>query len=405
MRMESSSKSDPVHRCHSCGSETGYVFHTIRQVPVSSVLLLHSLQEARNVVDGDIDLTYCQKCGFISNRSFLPHLVQYTPEYESTQIFSPTFSLFSQRLARQLIDDYNLYGKTITEIGCGQGEFLSLLCRDGENRGIGYDPAYNPERSAVLNQENVTIIPDYYKAAYGDSIPDFICCRMTLEHIQDVSGFLSVIRNSIGHRDDTVAFFQIPDAIRILQEAAFWDIYYEHCSYFTNQSLLHLLEHQGFEIIDMWNDYGNQYLMVTAYPADAQAARSYVRRDGDDPVVEMITRFPARVAAGIARWKQIIEERAGQGQRIVLWGSSSKAVAFLTSLDLGDEIEYTVDINPNKQGTFMPGTCQEVVTPEFLGLYQPDLIILMNPLYFNEVRDETTKMGISPEIMALGGGD
>jgi hypothetical protein len=37
----------------------------------------------------------------------------------------------------------------------------------------------------------------------------------------------------IGERDDTAVFFETPDAKRVLAEGAFWDIYYEHCSYFS----------------------------------------------------------------------------------------------------------------------------------------------------------------------------
>jgi SAM-dependent methyltransferase len=394
---------DSFYRCPACGSETGYVFYTIKHVPVSSVVLLHSSQEARNVPTGTIDLTYCQTCGFIFNRSFTPQLVHYTTEYESTQIFSPTFSTFSHKLARQLIDQYDLHDKTVLEIGCGQGEFLSLLCKEGQNRGIGFDPAYSPERSAGFNHEQVTIIPDYYSGRYENYVSDFLCCRMTLEHIKDVSGFLSTIRNSIGNRYDTVVFFQIPDVSRILKEAAFWDIYYEHCSYFTKYSLVHLIERQGFEIIDVWNDFGNQYLMITACPANLRDSREYVRKNGDE-VPELIKQFNTDVMTGIVRWKGVIQEELKQGRRIVLWGSGSKAVAFLTSLDLVDEIAYTIDVNPNKHGTFMPGTCQEVVSPEFLHVYKPGLIILMNPIYFNEVKGDLIKMGLSPKIFWLGCG-
>ena len=41
---------------------------------------------------------------------------------------------------------------------------------------------------------------------------------------------------------------------------------------------------------------------------------------------------------------------AGAGQQTVLWGGGSKAVAFLTTLGIGDEIAYAVDINPQALG-------------------------------------------------------
>ena len=50
------------------------------------------------------------------------------------------------------------------------------------------------------------------------------------------------------------------------------------------------------------------------------------------------------------------------------------------------QIEYAVDINPYKQEMYIPGTGQEIVSPEFLKIYKPDFIIIMNPIYEDEIR-------------------
>jgi hypothetical protein len=82
----------------------------------------------------------------------------------------------------------------------------------------------------------------------------------------------------------------------------------------------------------------------------------------------------------------------------VLWGAGSKGVAFLTTLDIRHEIEYAVDINPHKHGTFMAGTGQQIVAPEFLKGYRPDIVIVMNPIYCNEIQRELDRMGIGVEV-------
>ncbi|MEZ5267937.1 MAG: hypothetical protein R2789_04985 [Microthrixaceae bacterium] len=57
----------------------------------------------------------------------------------------------------------------------------------------------------------------------------------------------------------------------------------------------------------------------------------------------------------------------------------------MTSLSIQDEIQYAVDINPHKQGMFMAGTGQEIVAPDFLATYRPDLVVIMNPVYLEEI--------------------
>src|SRR5690606_15570530 len=131
----------------------------------------------------------------------------------------------------------------VMEVGCGKGEFLVLLSQLGGNRGVGVDPSALPERLVgIVGAERVTLIPEYFKPEHCKTEPDFLCCKMTLEHIIDTSSFISTIRNGLSVAKGTVVFFQVPEAHRILAECAFEDIYHEHCSYFTDYSLTRLFE-------------------------------------------------------------------------------------------------------------------------------------------------------------------
>jgi hypothetical protein len=73
----------------------------------------------------------------------------------------------------------------------------------------------------------------------------------------------------------------------------------------------------------------------------------------------------------------------------------------LTTLGLGDEIDYVVDINPLKHGTYLAGTGQQVVAPEFLKTYEPDLVIVMNPVYCDEIGQQLRDMGLAVELLAV----
>jgi hypothetical protein len=76
-------------------------------------------------------------------------------------------------------------------------------------------------------------------------------------------------------------------------------------------------------------------------------------------------------------------------------------MTFLQAIGVKDEIAYVVDINPNKRATFLPGIGQEVVAPEFLTDYRPGLVILMNPIYRDEIWAMLRDLGLSPELVAI----
>jgi hypothetical protein len=60
-----------------------------------------------------------------------------------------------------------------------------------------------------------------------------------------------------------------------------------------------------------------------------------------------------------------------------------------------------VDINPYKHGTYMAGTGQEIVGPEFLREYRPDVVIVMNPIYCNEIQQNLDRIGVTAELMPV----
>ena len=60
-----------------------------------------------------------------------------------------------------------------------------------------------------------------------------------------------------------------------------------------------------------------------------------------------------------------------------------------------------VDINPYKQGKFLPGTGHRVIAPEALPAHDPGLVIVMNPLYSEEVSRRLAELGIGAEVVAL----
>ena len=387
--------------CPSCGSEGVHIFYELPRVPVHSVQLFRTRDLALNSPKGDIALGFCRNCGFISNIAFDPGLQDYSSEYESTQAYSPTYNSFAMRLAKFLVARYNLHDKDILEIGSGQGEFLTLLCELGPNHGVGFDPAYIGGRITSEANDRITFIKDFYSEKYAGSQADFICCRMTLEHVQDTADFVSTIRRSIGSRSKTVVFFQVPETTRVLEERAFWDIYYEHCSYFSLGSLGHLFRHCGFDVTDIWQDYDDQYLMIDAKPGHGKQLSSLPQEGDIEVLTQSVYDFSADVQQRIEVWKSRLREVKQKRQRAVLWGGSSKGVAFLTTLRIEDEIEYVVDINPLKQGTYMAGTGQEIISPEFLMEYKPDIVIVMNPIYRNEIREELTRLNLTPELVSI----
>jgi len=363
-------------------------------------MLLRSRAEALAFPTGDIVLAFCECCGFIFNSAYDPEMRGYSSGYEEQQSFSTRFNEFSRELVSDLIDRYGLKGKKVLEIGCGKGDFLATICELGGNEGVGIDPTCDPQRISGPAKAHLKFIQDYYSQEYASIEADLVCCRHTLEHIPDTRDFLRMIRRSIGYRRNPTVFLEVPDIGRVLREVAFWDIYYEHCSYFTLDSLIRLFEGCDFSVLRAHKGFDNQYLLLDAQPVAGSAVLNGA--DGDpEQTARDISYFKAHYAAAIESWRRLLRDARDRGKRVAIWGSSSKCVSFLTTMGITDEIDAVVDINPYRHGKFLAGSGAEVCSPECLRLKHPDIVIIMNPIYREEIRRDLQTMGIGPEIVAV----
>jgi SAM-dependent methyltransferase len=384
--------------CPNCTSPSLSIFYEAKNVPVNSCMMFSNHEEAINFPRGDVLLGFCKSCGFISNVAFDQSKLDYSSLAPEEQGFSATFNAYAQRLATRLIQTYGLSNRRISEIGCGRGDFLALLCELGNNYGVGIDPSTVSGGVESKASERMMFIRDYYSNRYAKYLGDFVCCRHTLEHIPNTAEFVNSIRSAITS-SDTHVFFEVPDVSRILHEVAFWDIYYEHCSYFNSGSLARLFRFCNFEVTNLMKDYFDQYLLIEAKPANSTSNKINEKEESVEDTAKSVELFSARCQSKLDLWKNQLKQIKLEKKRAIVWGSGSKCVAFMTTLGVEDEIEYIVDINPNRHGKFIPGVGKQIMPPKFLKEYKPNTVIVMNPVYCNEIKKDLENMGIFAELI------
>jgi len=382
--------------CPVCESADERPVVTLRDVPLMCGVLWDTRAEAVAAARGDIELVACPACSMLRNAAYDGDRIGYEGSYDNSLHFSPTFQRYAEDLARRLVERHDLRGRTIVEVGSGKGDFLRLLCRLGDNRGWGYDPTYAGEQHGA--DERVTFVGEYFTGAVP-AVPDLTCARHVLEHVAEPARMLGSIR--CASNDGSVLYAEVPDAAYVLTPGGLWDLIYPHVGYFTATALRHLVERCGFTPIDVATSFGGQFLWIEARATSGKVRAANPPAHEVAEVLKHADGFAQLHRDTIGRWAERLDEAARAGERVALWGAGAKGVTFLNVVPGGAGIVDVVDVNPRKRGRFVPGRGQAVIGPDDLSAADPDLVLIMNPNYHDEIRRALAGAGLQDATVAV----
>lgn len=383
-------------RCPVCSTSDAFPLVAVARMPLIGCLFAESESDAADAECGTLDIVVCPECGHIYNRAFDSERIKYVAGYDNALGFSPHHRAQSKAKAKHLIHTHGLRHKVIVDIGCGNGDFLSRLCAEGVNVGVGYDPSQE-SRAFRAGEGFVEVRSKRFETADHGPV-DFVCSQHVLEHLEDLQRMLRSVRGILKHGG--TGYFEVPNGRTIFRDRHIWDLTYEHVSYFTPQSLHRALSDAGFSILEIGSSFGGQYLDAEVLANDGAATRPPVSNDN----LDVYKTFPDAFTSIMGQWNNRMTALLAEGRRVVLWGAGTKAVSFLNMLGIRvDKVKYVVDVNPRKSGRFVPGMAQMIVPPDHLRQYRPDVTIAMNAEYLHEIQATLESMSLHCDLLAVTG--
>ena len=314
--------------------------------------------------DRGLDLVVCQcsGCGLVQLNS---EPVHYYRDVIRAAGLSPEMRAFREAQFGRLVSDFQLAGKKAIEIGCGRGEYLSLLNAAGVV-GHGLEHAEDSVAACVAQGLRVTRgFVDSPDRRLPDGPFDAFMILNFLEHLPDPNATLRGIWTNLA--DGGVGLVEVPNFDVILRERQFAEFMSDHLLYFTASTLRTALTINGFDVVECSDQFHGYLLSATVRkraPLDLSAFHVQQARQREQ-VHAYIRRFGPR--------------------RVAIWGAGHQALAIIALLDLGSSIRYVVDSAPFKQGKFTPATHIPIVAPETLRSDPVDALIVIAGGYSEEV--------------------
>jgi hypothetical protein len=355
------------------------VLHRKRTM-VSANVLYESAENARNAPAGELTIVLCRYCGFVFNATFALDLVPYGTQYENDQSKSGQFLIHMQKMADRVRASANGDPLRLVEVGCGQGQFLRLLMGAGhaaQDLAAGFDPSYIGN-----NIPGCTIYRTFFGPSSMGSIvfePTIVVSRHVIEHVPYPNDLLGVIRAAFNHAPQPKVFFETPSIQWIFENYAFWDLCYEHCSYFTPASLKFAFEVSGFHVQQIETVFGGQYLWIEA--TAGQTIRT-VPASGET----LALRFAQAIEQLQQQWRDTLADLPTKS-RVAVWGAATKGAMFVHAVDPCRELVHClIDINPVKQNRYIPITAHPVLDWQSAINQGVSTIIVTNPNYLEEIK-------------------
>lgn len=375
--------------CPGCHKLTLPGDYTIQEQPIILNYRVATVEDALKIPRRDIRLEECGYCGLIFNAAFDAAVIPYDEKYENRQCFSPEFNSYLENLANDLTQRHQLKGKRILEIGCGKGDFLKLICQQAGASGTGYDTTYD---GATVGA-NLTFHRHYASADIIKEKYDLILCRHVVEHISNIGDFLKelhAISQAAGH---PAVVIETPRFEWIAANRCFWDVFYEHCNYFTMQCLANLCALAGFSIVSHREVFGSQYQIIEVRSREAGAASDFKAADK-----AWLADFAGSVQPQIDTLSRNLRQ-AGAERGWGVWGAGAKGVTLVNRLrDL--KPDFVVDINQAKQGCLIPGTTTvRVVNPHDPKIARAAVILIANPNYVAEITAVLREVGFTGKVL------
>lgn len=342
------------------------ILYEINGLPVFQNKVYENIEAAKNVVVGDIQLVQ-NSIGVICNNSYDPTLLNYNDDYQNEQANSSVFRKHLEQVSF-IVSNYVNKKQIGVEIGCGKGYFLELMLSKGFDI-TGFDPAYDGQNQKVRK---------LYFDKRADIAVDYIILRHTLEHIFNPLEFLRQIAQTNKHRG--IIYIEVPCFDWILQKNAFYDIYYEHCNYFTLQVLNNFFK----QIITIGHLFGGQYMYVVADLAFLKSRSEIKYKNKISPIS-----FNNTIDS--------ILSKISKAKKTIIWGAGAKGVTLANiAYTKKTKIDYLIDINTLKQNKYIGLSGIKIISPDEMRqiVKDGDTVVIMNSLYAEEIREEIGKFNL-----------
>ena len=386
--------------CRGCGTALSLTFLDLGVSPIAN-----NLVEIENFSDEDVKFPLhvmtCQICSLVQLSEVIPREILFPSNYTYFSSYSSSWLQHSKSYAEKMISYMELnQSDLVVEIASNDGYLLQFFT-NADIQVLGIEPAAGVAKAAIAKGIPTQIV--YFGESTAIELakgkkPKLMIANNVLAHVPDLHDFIKGF--SILIHDEGIITFEFPHLLNLIKNSQFDTIYHEHYSYLSVSALTPLFAKYGLKIVDiekLLTHGGSLRLYV------AKNSSSWNVHDSVQKIVEKESQYDPRKKEvyGVLQesTKKIktdllstLKKYKRDGLKISAYGAAAKGVTLLNYCEINsDLIDYVVDLNPNKQGRFIPGSLIPIVDSKMLDTNPPDVLLILPWNLTNEIKSQLSE--------------
>ena len=383
--------------CRSCRSELKLTLIDLGRSPVANNLIPNT-QSMEEMSYFPLRAKTCENCSLVQLSEELPRETLFRSDYVYHSSYSSSWLEHSRSYVRKMVKFLNLSeNDLVVEVASNDGYLLQFFA-DSKVQVLGIEPAAGVANLAIA--KNIPTMIEFFGVTTANKLaknpkPKLIIGNNVLAHVPNLHDFIEGF--SILVADEGIITFEFPHLLNLLKNNQFDTIYHEHYSYLSVTALLPLMARYKLKIIN-----------VEKLPTHGGSIRVFIAKNESNWAIDRSVQIMIKEEAQYdPRNKKVYESfqknilsiksnlvnellRGKESKkRIAAYGAAAKGVTLLNYCGIkSDLIDYVVDLNPNKQGNFLPGCQIPIVGSDILVTNPPDILLILAWNLSNEIKSQ-----------------
>ena len=375
-------------QCRFCKTALKHVFIDLVNSPASnSFLTEEQLNEPE--VFYPLKVYTCHNCFLVQVDEYKKSDAIFNSDYVYFSSYSTTWLAHAREYTRKMIERFGYNSNSqVIEIASNDGYLLQYFHQQGVPV-LGIEPTANTAKVAI--EKGVNTVVDFFGVRLATELKakkiqaDLLLGNNVLAHVPDIVDFVKGLK--IALKPQGVVTMEFPHLMQLVDNSQFDTIYHEHFSYLSFGTVQKIFAAQGLEMF-----------FVEELPTHGGSLRIYAKHieDTSKPVDAAVTALLQKEAArgmDALAYYDNFQQKALQvklnlteflinqkraGKKVAAYGAAAKGNTLLNYCGIKhDLIDFVVDLNPHKQGKYLPASHIPVVKEEALKIAQPDYVIIL----------------------------